>query len=70
MEKNEFETMKKPELLTRDQASEYLCQPKSWLESDAVYKRLVPYHKIGRSTFYLRKDLDDFLASTRREKNK
>ena len=71
MKKNEFETIKKPEWLTRDQASEYLCQPKSWLENDAVHRsRRVPYHKIGKRALYLKKDLDEFIASTRREKNK
>ena len=60
--------MEKPELLTRIEASEYLSQPKSWLENDAVHPRRVPYHKIGKRALYLKKDLDDFIASTRIEK--
>ena len=60
--------MEKPQLLTREQASEYLSQPTRWLDNDAVYPRRVPYHKVGKRAFYLKQDLDEFIASTRREK--
>ncbi len=51
-----------PDLLTREQAAEYLGVSKNTLEVWATTKRYpLPYTKIGRCVRYRRRDLDRFI---------
>lgn len=53
---------KKPELLTRQEAAEYLGITSRTLAVWACVKRYnLPYVKIGRLVKYRRSDLDDFI---------
>ena len=61
----DFENFKE-ENLTREEASEYLGVKKSFLEVNATYKRhKIPYYKVGKTTRYLKKDLDIWVQETK-----
>lgn len=56
-------TQPTPQLLTRQQAAEYLGLSRSTLEVWACTKReRLPYIKLGRSVRYRRADLDAFIS--------
>ena len=51
-------------LMTREEAAEYLCKPRSWLKY-AERRRIVPFIRVGQQIRYRRTDLERWVEACR-----